>query len=128
MSNSDTETLFDETTTSTSKCKLGERGLRWQNKLIHALRFKFILTKLKAEGFTKGEIAETLPGYYYDEDYHELGTLPGFRRTKSFADLSAAVGTSQGYSGWEWCGEGTQEGLRDGEYWNSPEPECSFIM
>ena len=127
MSDSDTETLVSETT-STSKCKLGERGIRWKNKLIHALRFKFKVAKLKADGFTKDEIAETLPEYYYHEDYHEIGILPGFRRTKSFADLSTGVGTSQGYAAWEWCGERTQEGLRDAAYWEALEPGCSFIM
>lgn len=109
MSNtdSDTETLYDEPTTiSKPKLELGKHGLEWVNKFIRALDFRRKVNRLKAKGYTKDEIEDEIPEYYYDEEYHACS---GMRRVKSTADLMGAVGTSTGYSGWEWCGLRSKE-------------------
>ena len=108
MSESDTETLYEGETPLIPKPKLGKRGLEWMNKLLHALEFRIKVVKLKARGWTEDEIADEVPEYYYDEEYHGL-TSSGMRRVKSTSDLMGAVGTSKGYAGWEWCGERSKE-------------------
>ena len=104
MSDSDTETLYEQPI-STPKVTLGRRGLEWRDKLLKAVASKIKIAKLKALGWTKDEIADQEPGYYYDEEYHGLTSSSWYRQNKSFGDLSNAIGTSKGYSAWEWCGE-----------------------
>jgi hypothetical protein len=104
MSTSDTETLCDELI-SPCKPKLGKRGRLWKNKLFDAIASKLKIKRLKALGWTDEEIVYEEPGYYYDDEYHGLGSEKWFRRNKSCSDLSSAVGTAAGYSAWEYCGE-----------------------
>ena len=125
MSDSDTETIFEEETLSTvsegtitpttTKHKLGKRGLEWQYSLIRQKAFQTLIAELKAKGYTKIEISDEVPEYYYDEDYHIDEISPGFRRIKSMSDVSGAIGTSKGFSPYEWCGERSKEGLQSGE-------------
>ena len=103
MSNSESETLFDEPILS-SRAKLGKRAQEWVNKLAHAQALKTKVSKFKAGGLTRDQIAEVEPEYYYDEDYHIVSSQ-GVRRSKTMTDVHSAIGTSQGYSAWEWCGE-----------------------
>jgi hypothetical protein len=86
---------------------LGKRGLEWRQKFLHGITFKLRITELEASGYTKDEIVDKEPEYYYSEEYHNFSSERGFRRIKSTTDLRSAVGTSEGYSGWEWCGERT---------------------
>jgi len=99
----DCETLYDEP--YICKPTLGERGREWRDKLINGIASRARIMVLKALGWSKDEIVEEEPGYYYDPEYHDLCASVWFRRTKSLADLSRAVGTVAGYSAWEWCGE-----------------------
>ena len=126
MSESDTETLYEEErlstgsdgtiTPSTTKPKqLGKRGLEWQYSLISQKAFQTFISELKAKGYTKDEIEDMVPEYYYDEDYHIDDLSPGFRRIKSMTDVSSAIGTSKGFSPYEWCGERSKEGLQNAE-------------
>lgn len=103
MSESDTETLCEEPTSS-PKVKLGKWGLLWKNKLYDAITSKLKINRLKALGWKNEEIVEEEPGYYYDDEYHGLNTESWFRRNKSCNDLSSAVATAAGYSAWEFCG------------------------
>ena len=131
MSESDTETLYEEEKLSTvsdgtippstTKPKqLGKRGLEWQYSLISKKAFQIHISELKAKGYTKDEIEDIVPEYYYDEDYHIDDLSPGFRRIKSMSNVSSAIGTSKGFSPYEWCGERFKEGLQNGE---KPEPK-----
>jgi hypothetical protein len=84
--------------------RLGPRGLTWLENLLRRIKSKIFIGRLKAKGYTKDEIVNVEPGYIYDEDYH----LPEgiyYRLNKSTTDLDTAIGTSAGYSAWEWCGE-----------------------
>jgi hypothetical protein len=110
MSESDTETLYDEPISHSwthSKKKIlehGRRGLEWKRKLLQGIASKVKIARLKARGWTKDEIADEEPGYFYDEEYHGLTSELGFRRNRSCSDLSSAVGTYAGYHAWEYCG------------------------
>jgi hypothetical protein len=104
MSESDTETLCEEPISFQIKGTLGERGLLWRNKLFEAIASRLKINRLKALGWTKDEIVDEEPGYYYDDEYHGFNNESWFRRNKSCADLSSAVGTAAGYSAWEYCG------------------------
>ena len=103
MSESDTETLCEEPISS-YKPKVGKRGLLWKNKLFDSIASKIRIKLLKNLGLTDEEIVYEEPGYYYDDEYHGLTSATWFRRNKSCSDLSSAVGTAAGYSGWEYCG------------------------
>ena len=83
---------------------LGKRGLTWKIQFIKALNYRLTIANLRMQGYTKEEIADQVPEYYYDEEYHELIKEPWFRRTKSTADIKSCIGTNQGYSGWEFVG------------------------
>lgn len=131
MSESDTETLYEEDRLSTASegtitpstiqpKQLGKRGLEWQYSLISQKAFKIFISQLKSKGYTKDEIEDMVPEYYYDEDYHVDDLSPGFRRIKSTTNVSGAIGTSKGFSPYEWCGERSIEGLKHGE---KPEPK-----
>jgi len=104
MSESDTETLCEESISSLVKWKLGKRGLLWRNKLSDAIASRLRIKRLKSLGWTNDEIVDEEPGYYYDEEYHGLTTESWFRRNKTCTDLSSAIGTAAGYSAWEYCG------------------------
>ena len=114
MSDSDTETLYEEPTSLNSKPKLGVRGLLWLNKFTHAMEYRFKVANLKNQGKTKDEIVDAVPEYYYDEEYHDV--CIGMRRIKSTTDLMGAVGTSKGYSAYEWCGERSNDNRNLYEY------------
>jgi hypothetical protein len=101
---SDTETLFEEPISKFNFFKLGPRGHEWRDKLLNGIASRTKIVKLKAKALSKEEIVDVEPGYYYDADYHDLTGLEWFRRNKSVADLSSAVGTAAGYSAWEYCG------------------------
>jgi hypothetical protein len=108
MSESDTETLFEEPISPTpsyskkSIKQLGKRGLEWNKKLVQSIASKLKITRLKALGWTRDEIAAEDPGYVYDAEYHELPVELGFRRIRSYSDLQNAVGAVSGYSAWEY--------------------------
>jgi hypothetical protein len=108
MSESDTETLFEEPISPTPRYytksinQLGKRGLEWNRKLVQSIASKLKITRFKALGWTRDEIAAEDPGYVYDVEYHELPTELGSRRTRSCSDLQNAVGTVSGYSAWEY--------------------------
>ena len=113
MSESDVETLFEEPLAPTetlvqqqpaTKPSLGKRALTWKRKFLEGLKYRFTIASLKAQGCTKEEIADQVPEYYYDEEYHGLTEEPRFRRNKSTTDLQSCVGSNQGYSGWEFVG------------------------
>jgi hypothetical protein len=104
MSESDSETLFEEPLTS-YKPSLGKRGRFWRAKLLQGIISRLKIMSLKAMGKTDDEIVEEEPGYYYDEEYHGLASESWFRRNKTTSNLGSAVGTSKGYSAWEWCGD-----------------------
>ena len=117
ISTSDEETLCEEPLFSSvseiicrepisiSKLKLGERGRIWRDKLFNGIALKVKIAKLKARGLTKDEIVDEEPGYYYDEEYHDLlGPQAWYRRNKTTTDLSCAVGSVAGYSPWEYYG------------------------
>lgn len=108
---SDVETLFEEplapvetTVKPPQKPSLGKRGLKWKNKFLEALKYRFTIARLKAQGHSNEEIVDKVPEYYYDEEYHGLTNEPWFRRNKSTTDLRSCIGTNQGYSGWEFVG------------------------
>jgi hypothetical protein len=101
---SDTK-IIDEEQTTTKTPKLGKRGLEWHEKLRRAISIRVRVLRLKALEWTNEQICKVDPGYCYDEEYHGLTSSTGFRRNKSMGDLFCAVGTNQGYSGYEWCGE-----------------------
>ena len=111
-SKSDVDTLFEEPLAPVEtpvkqppeEGSLGKRGLRWKIKFLKALRYRFTIRSLKAQGCSKEEILDQVPEYYYDEEYHELTKEPWFRRNKSTNDLRSYIGTNQGYSGWEFVG------------------------
>jgi hypothetical protein len=84
---------------------LGKRGLEWRNKLLQGIASRTKTTQLRALGWSKEEIVEEEPGYYYDEEYYGFSSETWFRRNKSYADLSGAVATHEGYSAWERYGE-----------------------
>ena len=121
MPESDTETLYDQPlllykTSETfmkgvhtvnkgkdvnevKQPELGERAQEQVNKYQAAMKFQKTIAWLKAQGLTKVETADRLPEYEYTEDF---GDFPGYRRTKSMADLAAGTGTTLGYSPNEW--------------------------
>ena len=107
MSELYTEALCDRPI-SASKITLDKRGLEWHEKLLQAIESRINITKLKALGWTRDQIVEQEPGYYYDEEYHELAPLSGYRRNKSLGDLSNAIDTYKGHSAWKRCGEGEE--------------------
>jgi hypothetical protein len=115
MSESDTETLFDEpiscprqyskTKTPDSKIEvLGKRGFEWQQTFLKAVSTRIKIGCLKKLGWSKDEIAEAEPGYEYDAEYHGLTAETGYRRNLSCSDLSSCIGTRAGYAAWEYCG------------------------
>jgi hypothetical protein len=84
--------------------RLGPRGVKWLDKLLRGIKFRGFIARLKEKGYTKDEIVRVVPEYIYDEDYH-LPDGTYYRLNKSTADLDTGIGTSAGYSAWEWCGE-----------------------